>query len=330
MRSIESLGLQPTGRVQQLNSYENRVYDVWLEGGDRTILKFYRPERWSQDAIKEEHQFLEDLHAEGLPTSRAIPFRGQTLHTAEGLHFSLFERISGRSPDELTENDAEAVGRRLALLHSVGARRRADNRPDLTVQGYGEPALDALEQYLVPELNNRYLDLAEELLDLIDDRIDPSQFIRIHGDCHRGNLMFGRGVAPAQNQLLKAGFADAVSIDQGDFGSTPEQFFFIDLDDFVNGPVAQDFWMLLPAEQDGRDEFWDKMVVGYESLRRMPDDVEELFEPLRGLRMIHYSGWIARRWRDPSFPRLFPEFGSYLYWLEECDSLEQLLRKLTS
>lgn len=321
MRSLEGLGLQPTGRLQQLNSYENRVYDVWLEGGDRAILKVYRPDRWSREAIQEEHQFLEDLHAEGLPTSRAIPFSGETLLSAEGLNFSIFERISGRSPDELTSQGAEAVGRRLALLHSVGARRPAEHRPLLTVEGYGEPALDALVQYLVPELRSRYLDLAEELLDLIDDRIDPSDFIRIHGDCHRGNLMYGRGVAPSKNPKLMANPGDGVSVDE-----PTEQFFFIDLDDFVNGPVAQDFWMLLPGEQDGREEFWDQMVKGYESLRKMPDDVEQLFEPLRGLRMIHYSGWIARRWSDPSFPRLFPEFGSYLYWLEECDSLEQLLR----
>lgn len=148
MRSLEGLGLQPTGRLQQLNSYENRVYDVWLEGGDRAILKVYRPDRWSREAIQEEHQFLEDLHAEGLPTSRAIPFSGETLLSAEGLNFSIFERISGRSPDELTSQGAEAVGRRLALLHSVGARRPAEHRPLLTVEGYGEPALDALVQYL--------------------------------------------------------------------------------------------------------------------------------------------------------------------------------------
>ncbi len=310
LSAVETLGLKPTGRMQQLNSYENRVYDIWLEDGTRSIAKFYRPNRWSQEAILQEHAFLSELNAEGLPTSTAISRDGVTLWDVRGLWFSLFHRVSGRSPDELFSRDAETVGARLALLHNVGSRRRASHRPQMTVEEIGEPAVEVALKFVSTELQARYVDLVGQVFEILEDRLDPAQFIRIHGDCHRGNLLYGRG---ALNSDL----------------DEPEQFFFIDLDDFLNGPVAQDFWMLLPGDPDERRELLDPMLVGYERLRQLPHDFEELFEPLRALRIIHYSGWIARRWSDPSFPRLFPQFGTYLYWLEECDSLEAVLKRIS-
>lgn len=297
MAAAEAAGFQPTGEFVQLNSYENRVFDVAMEDGQRLIAKFYRPGRWSKETILEEHSFLADLNAEDIPAVAPIVQKnGSTLSLQENLWTAFFPKVRGRLPDELLSNDLVKVGRLLARVHTVGARKRALHRPtlDSSFPG-GWPTLDRLEKWVAPEVADRYFPAAEQILDAMEDTFDFSQFQRIHGDCHRGNLL-----------------------------NDGQQFFLVDFDDFVNGPAIQDFWMLLSGDAESLQEEQDLILQGYEELREFPHDQWEWIPLLRGLRIIMYSGWIAQRWEDPNFPRLFPEFGSYSYWAKEVEALERI------
>ena len=308
LHAIEAAGYRTTGEYTQLNSYENRVFEVRLEKNprapepvDRVIAKFYRPNRWSKEAISDEHRFLADLQREGIPAISPLPLRtGGTLLEFEGYNLAVFPKVIGRMPDEFLSGQLKQVGRTLARIHNVGARHRARHRPILDSETYGWSALDRLERFVYPELWRRYEEACIEILHHLEDNLDPSTYIHIHGDCHRGNLLHN--------------------------GS---EFFFVDFDDCCNGPVAQDFWMLLsaPLGEDDSSFEHDEICLGYEELREVPDEWH-LFEPLRGLRILHYSGWIANRWNDPFFKQIFPAFTSYNYWLDELTRLTQIAEEL--
>jgi Ser/Thr protein kinase RdoA (MazF antagonist) len=311
LEAIDAAGFRATGEYSQLNSYENRVFDIRLEPLaksispiDRVIAKFYRPNRWSAEAIEDEHAFLRDLEAEAIPACGPLQLlNGQTILEYEGFSMALFPRIVGRMPDEFLGGQLKQVGRTLARIHNVGARHPAQHRPYLTTEFYGWPALNRLERFVYPELWHRYEDTCVEILNTIEPMLEDVQFQRIHGDCHKGNL------------LQQA--------------SGERQFIFVDFDDFCNGPVVQDFWMLLSGG-DGDVEVEaerNEIIKGYEELRKLPEETH-LYEPLRALRIIHYAGWIAQRWNDPFFQRIFPEFNSYNYWLDELTRLEKIARDL--
>lgn len=311
LEAIDLAGYRTTGEISQLNSYENRVFDVRLEKSsqapqpvDRVIAKFYRPRRWSEAAIKDEHDFLLDLTREGIPAVAPLPLsNGTTTLTHEGYVLALFPRVYGRMPDEFLPGQLKQVGRTLARIHNVGARKPARHRPNLTVANYGWPALDRLERYVYPELWRRYEEICMQILEEIEEQLEEATHIRIHGDCHKGNLLQS--------------------------ASGDRDFFFVDFDDFCNGPVVQDFWMLLSGDEDDEEAEAerDEIVAGYEELREVPDEWH-LFAPLRALRIIHYAGWIAHRWNDPFFQRIFPEFQSYNYWLDELTRLEKIADEL--
>ncbi len=302
LQSVERARLFPTGEYTQLNSYENRVFDIRLEVTpqsalevERVIVKFYRPGRWSKQAILEEHEFAQDLEREGLPTS--VPysvFSGSTVLDHEGFYVSLFPKVRGRLPQEFIGDELLQIGRRLALLHNVGSRKPAPNRPRMDTETFGWIPLENLERWVSPELWRQYYDVSATILERLEDVLEPNRFLRIHGDCHRGNLLHdGR------------------------------EFFFVDFDDFCMGPEIQDFWMLLTGDEDERREL-DQLLEGYEELRHFPDEQLEWIPLLRGLRIIKYAHWIAEHWEDPSFHRIFPEFPKYLYWLEELRQLEKI------
>lgn len=313
LEAIDEAGFRTTGEYSQLNSYENRVFDVRLEaraggatpeGLERVIAKFYRPHRWTRAGIQDEHDFLRELEAEAIPVCAPLTLaNGATLLEHSGFLMALFPRVVGRMPDEFLFGQLKQVGRTLARIHNVGARREAQHRPWLVVEQYGWPALDRLERYVYPELWSRYERTCVDLLSKIEPMLEDVRFQRIHGDCHKGNLL------------------------QQASGS--RDFIFVDFDDFCNGPVVQDFWMLLSGGDDDDQALAerDEIVAGYEELRELPDEWH-LFEPLRALRIIHYAGWIAQRWNDPFFQRIFPEFTSYNYWLDELSRLEKIARDL--
>jgi Ser/Thr protein kinase RdoA (MazF antagonist) len=307
--AAESLGYFPTGELTQLNSYENRVFDIALETNDprlqrdsHIIAKFYRPHRWSNEGILEEHDFLADLQDEGVKAVAPLKNKDDyTLFHLKDLRFTFFPKVLGRMPQELLEQDLVKVGRLLARVHNVGAKRIAEHRPVLDDNYFGGwPALEWLESWVAQEVSHRYFEAAEYILEYLGSQMNHSEFIRIHGDCHRGNL-------------LQSGSGE---------------FFLVDFDDCMSGPVIQDFWMLLSGDKESFDKERELLLTGYEELRSFPHHQWDLIPALRGLRIISYAAWIAKRWKDPSFPRLFPEFNTYRYWAEETEALEKIAWEL--
>ncbi len=329
LAAVESSGLVCTGRCLTLNSFENRVYDVELESEvipegllslvgnegsqgersavsvlkmDRRIVKFYRPGRWTEAQILEEHQFLADLNDAEIPAIAPLPFAdGRTLHRMEGteIYFSIFPKVGGRSPDELSEDQLRRVGRLLARMHNVGAARISKQRLSLTVQNYGLTNLEFLSQggWIPLEFHARYQTVVREICDRVAPLLSQFAVQRVHGDCHLGNLLWN--------------------------SSGP---FFLDFDDQVNAPPVQDLWLLV----SGRDAeaFYQRDVIleGYQEFRDFDRRSLVLIEPLRALRIVNYSAWIAKRWADPVFPRIFPQFQSHSYWSKEVETLEELLQ----
>lgn len=305
MNAAEKAGFQVTGEFTQLNSYENRVFDIRLETmgtneADRIIAKFYRPGRWSLATIQDEHDFLFDLAKEGIKAvpplhiKNAINQQSSIIEFA-GLYVSFFPKIKARMPEEILIKDFPSIGRLMARIHNIGSHKNASHRIDIGNDAWDN--LDLLQKWVAPEVIHRYNQAAECILEFLFSRLDDDQFIRIHGDCHRGNLL-----------------------------NNGSEYFIVDFDDFCNGPEIQDFWMLLGGDFDSEER--EAFVAGYEELREFPYWQMNLIEPLRGLRIINYAAWIAKRWEDPSFPRLFPEFNSYRYWAEEVEALEKIAWKI--
>lgn len=301
-----ALGMRSTGRSLQLNSMENRVFEIEMEeevSGPKykryRIAKFYRPGRWTKEQIQEEHQFLLDLEREEIPV--AAPLRlshGETLMEVPGtgLFLVVFQKKPGRNPYELDQEQLSITGRLLGRLHNIGAVRKAEHRVSLTPETYGRQNLAELQRLNIipPQFSATYADLVHRLCDLIDPLFARVPLQRIHGDCHRGNLLWG---------------------DEGPF--------WVDFDDCVNGPPVQDLWLLLPGRGEEAQEQLDIMLRAYESMREFDHGSLRLIEPLRALRYVHFSTWIAKRWQDPAFPRTFPQFGTEKYWQEQMYDLQE-------
>lgn len=297
LKTCENAGFQPTGLFTQLNSYENRVFDIQLEGAENIIVKFYRPERWSPQAVLEEHRFLKELNEAEIPSLNPLKLKNDsTLIDSNGISVAFFPKFRGRMPQELSLDDLNRIGQLFARVHNVGAKSTAPDRPYMDSSYYGGWAtLSNLDNWIVPELKSRYFPVAEDILNFIDERFDPSEFIRIHGDAHKGNIL-----------------------------QMQQSYFLVDFDDFCNGPVVQDFWMLLSYNDETLADEKDAFIAGYQMFREFPFHQLEWIEALRGLRIIMYAGWIAKRWEDPSFPKLFPDFGNFSYWAEEVEALEKI------
>ena len=305
--AVENCGWRTTGEYLQLNSYENRVFSLRVEepAGAQVIAKFYRPGRWSERAIREEHEFLKELEASGVSVVAPLAQKnGDTLSLQHGLWCTVFPKARGRMPQEFQLEELTQLGRVLARLHNVGAQGVARERAIIDAQHFGRPALAGIEPRLPYAVRERYLDAAEGILEFLDEELDPRGFQRIHGDCHRGNVL------------------------QTDDPGQPKEFFLIDFDDFATGPIVQDFWMLFRHDEDDFGDELDAFLAGYTELREFDETQFRFMEPLRGLRIIHYAAWIARRWGDPSFPKLFPQFGTDAYWFEEMQALEKVLHQL--
>jgi Ser/Thr protein kinase RdoA (MazF antagonist) len=298
---MESLGLVPTGELRQLNSYENRVFELFLESppkglsDHRVVTKFYRPGRWSKESIQEEHDFLAELKDNDVPVVAPLVLDGKTLHESSGMLLTVFPKIHGRMPDEILPNEAFKVGVLLAQVHSIGQRTDFKFRPEMGSTPYTLwENLDLLKDHVSVEMWPRYEQAAIDLIETFEDTVDLNSFQRIHADFHRGNLL-----------------------------SNKDGFMLVDFDDCLMGPIVQDFWMLL---QGLEEEDKAQLIKGYESLREFPDYQMEWIPLLRGVRILNYASWIARRWQDPSFPKIFPQFGTYNYWAEETEAIESILR----
>jgi len=303
--AIEAVGHRCDGRVLALNSYENRVYQIGIEEDQPVVAKFYRPARWSDAAIREEHAFAGELAAQEIPVVAPLLRDGVSLHVHRGFRYAVFPRRGGRWPELGVSDDREWVGRFLGRIHAVGRAARFAERTRLSMEDLGRKARDfVLDGAWMPDyLATKYADVTDELLDEVEARAADwggAVLGRILGDCHRGNILW-KDLGPH----------------------------FVDLDDCLTGPAVQDIWMLLSGgRQDMRTELHD-LLKGYEQF--LPFDRGEiaLIEPLRALRMIHYSAWLARRWHDPAFPQAFPWFAEPRYWEQHYRSLEDQLAAVT-
>jgi Ser/Thr protein kinase RdoA (MazF antagonist) len=316
--ALDSVGLRGDGRLTALSSYENRVYQAVLDDGSSVVAKFYRPERWSEAQIREEHCFAAQLMAEEVPAIGPMVLNGDTLHHFGGFAFSVSPRRGGRPP-ELDDGEVlEWIGRFLARIHTVGAREAFVHRPALTVEGFAlEPMQWLLEHQQIPlDVQSAWTARMESTLQALK-RYPALQaqtaansgirLLRLHGDCHPGNILWTPTDAAASA------------------GPGPH---FVDLDDARTGPAVQDFWMLLSGDRSQRTRQLGALVDGYEQLREFDRAELALIEPLRTLRLVHYSAWLARRWDDPSFQANFSWFGSSDYWQGQVQMLEEQLEAM--
>jgi Ser/Thr protein kinase RdoA (MazF antagonist) len=315
--ALDSVGLRGDGRLTALSSYENRVYQVQLEDGSAVVAKFYRPDRWSDLQIQEEHDFAAELMAAEVPAVGPLQLLGATLHHFGGFTFSVSPRRGGRAP-ELDDGEVlEWIGRFLARIHTVGAKKPFASRPRLDVQSFGVESMQwLLEHDKVPlDVQSSWTRVCTSAIDLVAgyavltgsrSQKDPEnsgiRILRLHGDCHPGNILW----TPA-NAAAAA-------------GPGPH---FVDLDDARSGPAVQDLWMLLSGDRSQRTRQLGMLIDGYEQFRDFDRAELVLIEPLRTLRLIHYSAWLARRWDDPTFPVNFPWFGSSDYWQGQVQMLEE-------
>jgi len=298
--ALESVGLRGDGRLLALNSYENRVYQIWMEDGPPLVAKFYRPARWSEAAILEEHAFTRELFERELPVVTAAAVGGRVLHEFRGFRFAVFPKRGGRAPELEDPKTLEWMGRFLGRIHAIGALAPFCDRPSIGIPSFGEEPRDYLlaHGFLPPDLADTWARVVELALDGIRrcyDRAGAVRMLRVHGDCHAGNVLW-----------------------------TDDGPHFVDFDDSRMGPAVQDLWMLLSGgDRAAMTGQLTDLLAGYEDFFEFDARELNLVEALRTLRMIHYSAWLARRWDDPAFPAAFPWFNTPRYWQNQILELRE-------
>ncbi len=297
--ALASVGLVPDGRLLSLNSYENRVYQSWMEEGPPVVAKFYRPARWSDAQILEEHAFSRELAEREIPVVAPLAVGGATLHAYEGFRFAVFPRRGGRAPELEDAKTLEWIGRFVGRIHAVGAARAFSERPALDIESFGvEPREWLLASGLIPadllEAWRSATALALEGVCRCYERAGEVKPICLHGDCHGGNVLW---------------------TDAGPH--------FVDFDDCRSGPAVQDLWMLLSGDRGSMERQLGHVLAGYDDFSAFDPRELLLVEAMRTLRLIHYSAWIARRWDDPAFPAAFPWFGTQRYWQDRILELRE-------
>ena len=299
LEALESVGLYGDGRLLALNSYENRVYQVGMEEGPPVVVKFYRPERWSEAAILEEHAFVAELDAQEVPVVPATVLDGRSLHAFSGFRFAVFPRRGGRAPELGDPATLEWIGRFIGRIPAVGAAKPFVERPALDPETFGRAPYDYLRSndFLPPELLKTWSSVVEQALDGVArcyGRAGDLPLLRLHGDCHGGNVLW-----------------------------TPDGPHFVDFDDSRMGPAVQDLWMLLSGERQEMVRQMGDVLAGYEDFCEFHPRQLYLVEALRTLRLIHYSAWLASRWDDPAFPAAFPWFNTQRYWQDRILELRE-------
>lgn len=318
--ALDAVGLRPDGRLLQLNSYENRVHQAFLEDGSAVVTKFYRPGRWSDAQILEEHAFALELAAAEVPVVPPMVLQaveGQTLQRLgdpptlarwqcdDELHrFSVSPRCAGREPELEQDDTLRRLGRFIGRLHAVGRRRSFEHRHRMNPARDGQAALERLLALGVVSANERpaWLDTCRRALDAVNaafERHGPLQTLRLHGDCHLGNVLW-----------------------------RPEGPHVVDLDDACMGPAVQDLWMLVSGDAQVMAQQLRQLLEGYEEWSEFDDRERLLIEPLRTLRMVRHSAWLAERWSDPAFPAAFPFFDTAAYWSQQTTQMREQIEAM--
>ncbi len=308
--TVSKHGFSVSGRCLVMNSMENRVYEVEVDGSDRerlnlendfVIIKFYRPGRWNENQIRDEHDFLWELYDQEIPVIPPLKINQETLFKClkTNLFYTLFPKKGGRAPDEMTTEQLEIMGRTLARLHNIGESKSARARIEISPHSFGIQNLNYLldKKVIDAHLESDYERLVKEICEKSSDLFKNIKKFRVHGDCHLGNI-----------------------ISRGD-----EKLFLIDFDDMLIGPAVQDIWLVTP----GRDEYdlqcRNILLEAYETMRPFNYGELKLVESLRSLRFIHFSAWIAKRWEDPAFQSAFPHFSERQYWEVQVNDLRTQL-----
>ncbi len=299
----KALAKKLTNFCLSLTSYINRVYELRSEDGDGIVVKFYRPGRWSREALQDEHDFLAELTEHELPVVAPLSFaNGATLEEFQGMYFTLFPKRAGRPLDEPNDEEWMQLGRLLARVHNVGAGANPRDRITMAPEASTRANCDLILQgnFIPPDLCDEYRAVTDTLLALITPMFEDKERIRIHGDCHQGNIV---------NRL-------------------DGQFYLIDFDDMALGPAVQDFWMLLPGH--ARDCLMpiSMFLEGYETFRTFNRSMLDLIEPLRAMRYIHYCAWCAVQVADGGFARVAPDWGSEHYWRREIKDLRMQIDEI--
>ena len=299
LTAVDSLGFECDGRFLALNSYENRVYQVGIEDGEPIVAKFYRPGRWSDEAILEEHSFTAELADMEIPVVVPLTISGNTLHHCGPFRVSVSPRRGGRSP-ELDDHDLlQQLGRLVARIHLQGETREFECRPSIDIDTYGIGSHDFLleEGFIPDDVQDAYTSIAEHLFANINacfERAGGTRSIRLHADFHPGNVLVA-------SEILHI----------------------VDLDDCRSGPAIQDLWMFMSGDRSEQTPQLDALLTGYEEFRNFDARELHLIEALRTLRIMHYAAWLARRLEDPAFKIAFPWFNTGRYWDEHVLSLRE-------
>jgi len=298
--AIDAVGWQTDGRVSALNSYENRVYSIGLESGESVVTKFYRPARWTDEAILEEHAFCDALVERDIPV--ITPLRGadgQSLHHSGPFRFSIYPRAGGRPPELDNPAQLAVIGRTIGRLHLVSDTFPFQHRPTIDAIRFGDDCADFLldSDILPAEQAAIYESVIDDLLPEVHDCLDDFSYreISLHGDFHPGNILWGSDETP---HLL-------------------------DFDDAATGPAIQDLWMFISGDRQYAQARLADVLDGYQEFREFDEREIALIEPLRTLRIIHYAAWIAKRWKDPAFVKAFPFFAHARFWDEHIQSLRE-------
>ena len=299
LNALESTGLRCDGRLLALNSYENRVYQVGIEDGAPLVAKFYRPARWTDAAILEEHAFVQELAEREIPVVSALALEGGTLHHFDGFRFAVFPKRGGRAPELEDRRTLEWMGRFLGRIHAVGATRAYAHRPVLDIASFGYAPRDYLlaHSFIPADIEAAWRSVVELALQGVCacfERAGDVGNLRLHGDCHAGNVLW-----------------------------TEDGPHFVDFDDSRTGPAVQDLWMLLSGERADMVRQLTDVLAGYEDFCEFDERELHLIEALRTLRLIHYSAWLAQRWDDPAFKQAFPWFNTQRYWQDRVLELRE-------
>lgn len=282
---------------------QNRVYQVGIEDEQPIIAKFYRPDRWSRQQIEEEHHFSFELVEQELPVVAPIEFDGQSILRFGEFDIALFRRFGGHAPELDYGENLSVIGRLLARMHLIGERQAYQHRPSINLNGFGVESVNFIRENFIPiELSHAYQTLTDDLLSALQQRIEeygPLHQLRLHGDCHAGNLI-----------------------------SRDDQLWFVDFDDSRMAPAIQDIWMLLSGDTDQQTRQLKTIIDAYRQFRSFDLRELQLVEIYRSLRIIHYCAWLARRWDDPAFPHSFPWFNTSRYWEQHILELREQLGAL--
>lgn len=298
--AIESVGIWPQSGLLALNSYENRVYQFLADDGLRYVTKFYRPQRWSEAQLMEEHAFALELAEQEIPLVAPVIVQGETLFNHQGYYFCLYPSVGGRQFEVDNLDHLEWVGRFIGRIHKVAQSKCFSHRASINCQSYLHQPLSILKQSpLIPSsLQTAFFTILEQLISATEPLFIHDQPMRLHGDCHPGNILWRDGPS------------------------------FVDLDDCRTGPAIQDLWMMLSGDRQQQLMQLDVLAEAYDEFCDFPHQQLTLIEPLRAMRMVHYMAWLAKRWQDPAFPRTFSWFGEDKYWEQQILALKEQLAAL--